>query len=504
MLLKTEIPFRNFQSEKSIHRYEKTQEHIVKDIISSPKGVVMLSAPTGLGKSIIGMMAGNTLAPKVNYVCSDKALQDQLVKDFPEAVVLKGRSNYECNLYPHLTADSCVEKCESYEEGDIPCNYYDQKQKLLAAKFRILNTYYLLFEMNYAGQLSKQDVIIIDEADTLDNIFTGFVGLGVTDGQIKKYDLDYPKITVKDSWVEWAEKSVKKLKYSYNTETFSNALDQEFVKADKLIKKLQLFLRVVEDDWIYNKGQRSSEFKPVWMSEELSKKYLFNHAKKFILMSATLPPKAVICETLCIDILDCDYIEVGSVFKPENRIVKYIPTMDMGFKNKDKYFTMTDKINEIVASHPDEKGIIHSQSYRLNELIMTMGDSDRLITHDSTNKQEVLEYFINSTEPLVFVSPSSVRGISLDGDKARFGICPKIPFGNLGDKATAARLYGSGPRGQRWYNAEAAQAIVQLAGRHVRNYEDYGVTYILDTCFTRVRKLLPEWFREAIVDDYGW
>ena len=498
-----EIPFKNFNNPFALNRYNKTQKQITETITASKKSFIMLSAPTGLGKSLICAMSAYVLSNKINYVCSDKQLQDQLLNDFPEAVVLKGRSNYKCNLFPHLNADTCVGQCAEYKTKQINCNYYDKKVELLNADFRILNTFYLLFELNYAGQLSGQDLIIIDEADTLDLNFISFVSLQVSDAQIKKYSLGYPKLTVVESWIDWAGNSIEILEKAYKSNVFKNALDPEFIKADKLIKKLKLFLLLVEDDWIYNRHSTYSEFKPVWITKQLIQKYLFRHADRFILCSASLPPKATICNTLMIDSSDCDYIEVGSSFLPENRKVIYEPVMDMSSKNRDNYMVMMDYIETILDKHPTEKGIIHSQSYDLRDLIMETGNS-RLITHDSKDKQKQLQIFYNSTEPLVFVSPSCVRGLSLDDDKARFGICPKMPFMNLGDKAIKARCYGSGKKGKMWYNSETAQAVLQMSGRHVRSHSDWGIMYILDSCFERVRKCLPDWFNKDIIEDFDY
>ena len=498
-----EIPFRNFNNPSSLNRYNKTQKPITDLITESKKSFIMLSAPTGLGKSLICAMSAYTLSNKINYVCSDKQLQDQLLNDFPEAVVLKGRGNYTCNLFPHLNADTCVGQCAEYKAKEIQCNYYDKKAELLNADFRILNTFYLLFEMNYAGQLKGQDLIIIDEADTLDLNFISFVSLQVSDSLIRKYDLGYPKLTVVESWIDWAGDSIIKLEKSYNSENCKNSLDPEFVKADKLIKKLKLFILLVEDDWIYNRHNTYSEFKPVWITKELIQKYLFSHADRFILCSASLPPKATICNTLMIDPADCDYIEVGSSFLPENRKVIYEPVMDMSFKNKEKYMTMIDYVGIVLDRHATEKGIIHCQSYALRDLIMEIG-GNRLITHESKDKQKQLHIFYNSSEPLVFVSPSCVRGLSLNDDKARFGICVKMPFPNLGDKAISKRCYGSGNKGKMWYNSETAQAVLQMSGRHVRSHTDWGVMYILDSCFERVRKCLPKWFNDDIVEDFDY
>ncbi len=443
------------------------------------------------------------MASKINYICSDKALQAQLLGDFPEAVVLQGRNNYTCNLIPHLQADSCVAQCEEYKEGEINCNYYDQKEKLLAADFRILNTFYLLFEINFAGQLSKQELYIIDEADTLDLIFINFVSLQVSDKQIKKYRLSKPKVTVVESWIAWATESIEILKEHHDIKHCKHALDEDFVKANKLIKKLELFITLVQDDWICNRHPTYTEFKPVWITKELIDGYLLRHAQRFILCSASLPPKEVICSTLQIEHSKCDYIEVGSSFKPENRKVFYDPIIDMSYKNRDNYHIMMDAIKALMDRYPDVKGIIHSNSYALTEKIMDIPDI-RLMSHDSKNKAEMLKLFMESDKPLVFVSPSCVRGLSLDDDLARFGICPKMPFPNIKDKAINERLYRSGNKGKVWYNAETGQSVLQMSGRHVRSYTDYGDMHILDKCFARVRKTLPKWYTENIIQDFDY
>ncbi len=499
-----QIPFRNFKSTESVERWEVTQQPIAEEMIKSNKSILMLSAPTGLGKSLICAMVAKYSAPIINYVCSDKALQRQLLDDFPEAVVLKGRGNYVCNLFSHLNADSCAGKCDEYTAGQIKCNYYDQKDKMLASDFRILNTHYLLYEMNYAGQLKGQQLIILDEADTLDLLFIGFVSLQVSDQQVKRYYLPkLPKKTVVESWIEWAGESIVKLKQHHDIKHAKHALDEKFIKANKLIKKLELFLLLVEDDWIYNRHDTYSEFKPVWITKDLINKYLFIHSHRFILCSASLPPKDVICDTLQIPVINCDYIEVGSSFKPENRKVYYEPVMDMSYKNKSEYYVMMNAVKRIMDKYPDVKGIIHSNSYVMTKLIMEIGDI-RLMAHDSKNKDEMLKLFMESDKPVVFVSPSCIRGISLKDDLARFGICVKMPFLNTQDKAISSRLYGSGEKGRKWYNAEAGQAVLQMAGRHVRSHTDYGDFWILDKCFARVRRVLPKWFTDYIIQDFDY
>lgn len=63
---------------------------------------VVLDAPTGSGKSLIGEVSRRLLPDnrQTTYICSSKSLQDQVLREFTYAKVLKGRSNYATELYP--------------------------------------------------------------------------------------------------------------------------------------------------------------------------------------------------------------------------------------------------------------------------------------------------------------------------------------------------------------------------------------------------------------------
>ena len=102
------IPFSNFKT------FREGQEDIITQVLSSDAKYNIISAPTGVGKTIIGMMLSSHRQPSV-YTVSTKMLQDQILADFPEAVILKGRSNYPCPRFEEfeVMADSCIKKgCE--------------------------------------------------------------------------------------------------------------------------------------------------------------------------------------------------------------------------------------------------------------------------------------------------------------------------------------------------------------------------------------------------------
>src|SRR6516162_2155119 len=61
---------------------------------------VFLDAPTGSGKTLLGYLVAKVLGLRCIYLCTSLSLQDQFHKDFPEASILKGRSNYPTLNHP--------------------------------------------------------------------------------------------------------------------------------------------------------------------------------------------------------------------------------------------------------------------------------------------------------------------------------------------------------------------------------------------------------------------
>jgi len=173
------------------------------------------------------------------------------------------------------------------------------------------------------------------------------------------------------------------------------------------------------------------------------------------------------------------------------------PKYILGRKHEIDEQVIRNSVYDILRAHPRDKGIIHCVSYKLANIIRPV--SPRLIIHNGQDKNNCYEDFINSSNK-VFVSPSSIRGLDLHDDLARFVVFLKVPFPDLSDIMTSARAYSA--YGDIWYSSQTIQAIVQGAGRGMRHEKDYCVTYILDGQIVRLLKskssLFPKWFREAI------
>ena len=72
--------------------------------------------------------------------------------------------------------------------------------------------------------------------------------------------------------------------------------------------------------------------------------------------------------------------------------------------------------------------------HKISNHIIENIKSKRLLTHDSNNRDEILNKHIHSKKPTVLISPSMEEGVDLKGDKSRFQIICKIPYTYLGDQ----------------------------------------------------------------------
>jgi len=502
-------------------QYRPGQLEAIRYILTSPKPVTVLIAPTGSGKSIIGMcsMAHH---PRASYLCSSRQLQAQITTDFPEAKLMMGRSNFQCDLNLHLTCAECVHtKLSPCVLKHITCEYEQQKQEVLKHPLQILNYSYLLYEGNYVGKFSDYPLIICDEADTLESKLAGFVNLTIPSSLLQRLNITPPArktATSKDGvsvWQAWA----KKIKSVVETELAILKADimegasedtiKLFKRLESFVGRLRIFLAHVDQTWLYQQLEsRYSHrpvwtFQPVWLTPALTREYFWRHGQKHVLMSATMPPKPILAQLLGLSSGDIDVIEIDSTFPACNRPVLLKPVADMSRRTFDTDLPhLLAEIAKILTKHRHERGVIHTKSWRIAEAVMGTGNP-RLITHQGQDKHEALTRFKQQPSS-VWVSPSSERGLDLPDDQCRFIIIAKAPYESLADKLVSSRVYGSS-LGKYWYKSACAQDIVQASGRGVRHEQDYCVTYLLDKqielLLTKHAGLFPRYWKQAV--DYA-
>lgn len=530
-LTKQKNYFSKFQDRDFIN-YQKS---ILEQALESDKKVIVINAPTGSGKSLIAAVLSKIYCNAM-YLTHTKGLQNQLINDFPEFESLKGRSNYPCLVNPELTRLDCIydkpAKCSRFLE----CPYGVQKTQVINADLRIMNYAYMMVESNYVGTFTNLNIIVADEGDLLPQTLSDFMGLKLRESVLHKFGLGYVLDEIDDMdesvdmWLcalepiyEGINKYYKRLrgKVSDMEKDFKGDKDfeptqfkvlsqrtKELERTKQLLTKISILKKHMDDTWIIDrqfnkkKNEFTWEFSPLWLDKELSDRYFFSHAKKFVLMSATFPNQRVLSQQLGVSPDEMVYIDVPSVFPKENMPIYVKPVADMGFRyvNQERH-KMKAEVENLLDKYPDEKGLIHCVSYKLRDYMMTI-DNDRLITHDSHNRDEVLETFMKSDKPLVLVSPSMDRGVSLDDDLVRFMICIKAPYLNLKDKKTERRMKTPGI-GNMWYKSMTATTLEQMVGRGVRSVNDYCDIYLLDTCIHKLIKnnadLFSRHFKDCLI-----
>jgi len=488
--------------------------------------VVFMDAPTGSGKTYIGEMIRRELDTRCVYVCSDKQLQDQFLRDFPYARVLKGRQNYRPT---YATGKITCEDCTAVSADDDcmwcadrnMCPYQVAKAQARFAEVAVLNTSYFLTEANYVGTFSKNDLVIIDEGDMLEDALLSFVEYRVPEYVMRDLRLRAPtKGARKPTLIGWlnavatAARQLVQSRGGAMERKHQNRWAAFIDDTKRVAAELQRDVAAADpesdteaDDagrWLRDYDTKTFAMKPVQVAG-YGPKALWRHGKRFLIMSATIISPDEMVHSLGIP-YDFETVTVPMTFPVANRPIILAPVANVTYATFDLAVPqLVFAIAQIIAMHPGERVLVHCVSKKLNEAlcagIAVAGVVRPIFTYSNPNERtDLIKDFVNSDGGVLF-SHSMDRGVDLPGDMCSVVIIAKVPSPALGDKRVSARLHL--PGGEQWYAVQAVRKVVQMSGRHVRSDTDVGVTYILDAQFTtnlwrRNRGLFPAWWREAV------
>ena len=216
-------------------------------------------------------------------------------------------------------------------------------------------------------------------------------------------------------------------------------------------------------------------------------------------MSGTILDKKLFSELNGLDIEQVAYYSIPSPFPVENRPIYYMPVGKMSYQHKEETFKKyVPLVHKLLKKYDGKKGLIHTNSFELSNWFQKGVDNDRLLFHDSSNKEEILKFYMDTEYPRVFVSPSVGTGVSFDHDKSRFQIVAKIPYPSLASQKNKLRQKNN----PDWYTWRTICELLQIFGRSVRSKTDYADTIILDGSFGDILKysshLIPDWIQESI------
>jgi Rad3-related DNA helicase len=487
----------------------------------------------GIGKSAIAVTVSNYLHAKTQaqnsayIVTTQKILQEQYTRDFPYIASITAKNNYQCiNRVAGVTCDMglTMAKVLSKSGGAFnayaeTCVYRKDKKNFDESPIGLTNLAYFL---SHAGNDIKQrNLLVVDECHNIESVVTDFAALNFSKHFVEEtlkiaWPIRYN--TTIDTLVSWI-KGVYAAKLSdgfLNLDSkVSSMTSTSYLESNSGIgamKKLEEYKRKIEqisiglkhfdrNEWVMtiSPTQDIVSIKPIF-ADKYTNNMLFRMGEKVIMMSGTILDKDTFCRNVGIKTADTEFLSLDSPFPIANRPVFEVPVGSMGRKSIDATLPkMVATIKELLGHHIDEKGIIHCHTYKIAKYISDNIKDDRLLFHSSDDRVDALNFHIKSKEPTVLVSPSFTEGIDLTGKLSRFQIIIKLPFPFLGDNYVKEKMSRVG----NWYNWNTVKTIIQASGRSIRDYDDWCVSYILDSdwkwFYERNEKLMPVWWKKGLI-----
>lgn len=545
----------SFKKDLAIYKPRKEQREAIEFIDSEYKSnplnkFFLLNLPVGIGKSHLALMITDWYrknvdrVSKVDIITNSKLLQDQYSETYESIADLKGKENYECEQY----SCSCAQGSEFNRLNKTSCEscpYTSARENYMSGGISLTNFYLYILYAIYNPKLMESrgaKVLIVDEAHEFDDVMSDFITIKVTENIIKRfkfaneYDI-LKRLKVINNIGQYVDflrflqseviSTIESMESGISSQPRNVTQDKRDLKISRLLKtknsdvkvmqlatdlrqlqlKIEIFLKEYKDNpnnWVlessYNEKakQRELSLEPIWAYDYLDK-YIFSHYDMVFLMSGTILDKSLFCQLNGLDVSKAVYYSISSPFNVKNRPIFYMPLGKMSYTNKTETFKRyIPYIKKLLDKYKGKKGIIHTNSFELSNWIKESIDDPRLIFHDSTNKDEMLELHLRSEKPTVIVSPSMDTGVSFDNDAARFQIIAKVPYPSLASQKNKLRQKNN----PDWYSWRTSCSLQQACGRIVRSNLDYGDTIILDGSFSDVikysSKFLPHWFQDSI------
>jgi len=285
----------------------------ILDAFNAGKRFVFLEAPTGSGKSAIGLTVADFYDHSY-YLTIQKILQAQISRDYAESMMveLKGRNAYPCTFYrdygPQLVqlsaglsrgwkqADldkqlardprcddgychrslnkfSC-RTCFPYDrkrrDGVLDpdpavlqrlgmrystCPYYEQVQRAIDARKVLMNFSSFLYQTGFTDRFGQRDLLVIDEGHHCEEQLMDFVTMTINDRDLAAAGLELPDLEETTDYALWLlDNNVDSILADLVNEARrgGNAKRQEELQHTQ--QRLQRFLQCIADgmtDWVH-------------------------------------------------------------------------------------------------------------------------------------------------------------------------------------------------------------------------------------------------------------
>ena len=531
----------------------------IEEKINSGYKKIILCAPTGVGKSLVGVTIANYFETSFTVTAS-KNLQDQYIKDIPFLKSVKGKQNFPClKLMENekvtnsrramrwgLTCDKgqcqervskngkeVVEICkfkptikqvEEKTHDEQSCEYYLQKYDALTSMHSLWN-YHAFFQiMKFNKKLFEEyldrKVSIFDEAHKIEDQIIQFVGFDIFGGQVNECNLNFEKydFTDLDSMIQIVDDMsysyAKQIKDIKESKAFQNNPDYELITRleRRFDRTAQAKIDILsdKDNFVVNSpicdlngNFRTVSIKPIDVSKFAKS---FFETEYQIFMSATID-KQSFCENMGFDSEEVAFVDTPkSPFDIENRQVELLNVRRLSYgSTEEDELEVIKVIDKILDEHSTERGLILTSSIpRCHKILRYLSpkNTKRIRICHSTNKDGKTQDEIiseHASDPTgVLLSSSLWEGVDLKDGLSRFQIIAKVPYPNYKEKRTKAKM----DKFPLWYTSQTLTKLLQGFGRSIRSDDDWAKTYVLDTAannvFFKAQQMIPKAYYDVL------
>lgn len=515
------------------------------------KQVVLLEAPTGVGKSIIQLALcrffNRELGRDAFIVTPQKVLQDQM-KGWGGMRIMKGKGSYECTLMKgsSITARNAPCNLNPQVREDNPstcsvgaCPFYSALEAAKASRIVMHNYASLMAQSRMSGHFGPRGLLCMDEAHTAVDWVRSYMSCEVQPGDLLSLTTDEPpkRADMFLPWLKWQLSrldpsdmpvglsdemtiNIKKMfahpsGYGLMTE---EELRHQYAESDGSMGyeafAKRLLIKSGDVPW-HTQWNEPNRFKPEgWWTITPVKVAKMSRAltglgDKILAVSATILHKSLFASELGIPLDEIEMVTIRSAFDAENRPIKKMYAGSMSFKSKGKTFPkMIDTIVRIASMHPRDPGMIHTVSHYLARDVV-----DALSKNISNRTIEQLPYGAARTDVIqkflagalgpnaILVGPSMMEGVDGADGSCRWQVMAKAPWLHMKDPAVEYLMNHLDKKwAEAWYMWKASQTSVQGFGRVVRSASDFGTTYLLDSGFERIIRggFIPDYVIDAV------
>ncbi len=534
-------------------------EYAIKSYASG-KRFVVIEAPTGSGKSVIGMTIAQFF-DRSYYLTIQKILQTQIMGDFDgvlNVIDLKGRTNYPCTYYqrnedkirqrfseskanqllinpPDCNTGFCRAHLNNYKCSDcfpinstpeepLPpayvnsrshCPYYRRVGETMSAKVALMNFSNFLFQTRMTERFGQRELLILDEGHNVEPQLLSFVSIAISDKDLQKEGFNITNSTIAEEHaIHFIEKGLLATVGGLVKRAAENGDAEKQDYYGLLYRRIESFLSSITegDEWVAEitqlQGFKALTLKPVYV-RRYANNYLFNYGVKVLIMSATILDPTTFMDSLGIDPIETSTYRMSNRFPVENRPIFYTPAARIvGGKAKQAEWgpKIVTKIDQILAKYPKMKGIIHTHNFSIADEIMGKSKNKRRMLYQKNfdSKEQMLAEHSRRTNSII-VAPAMHEGLDLKGDLSRLQIICKVPWPNFYDDKQLARRVEIDRRYLSWLTA---LKLCQSTGRSIRSETDWAHTFVIDEGFDdfvrQSHDIIPRWFHESIISDASY